>query len=198
MSLTTSTNSSRFITALTVSLCMLFIPPAVAVAGTMTMFDASPNDNIFGWVLSPDLIARGFTTDCQHPEQCEVHMVAPQGFQLLVPPQDVNIVSFQEPGFPGVSVLSDTIQFHFDAASGVVTFTSDDPNAPLPILPNALTIIEDGTVQLAATLTWINPTGESLVDQVFFQSDVEKVPEPATIGLLALGLAGLGFSRRKK
>jgi hypothetical protein len=47
------------------------------------------------------------------------------------------------------------------------------------------------------TMSSLTGTGNVFVDNVAF-TNVASVPEPASFALLSLGLAGLGFSRRKK
>ncbi|MBL8473119.1 MAG: PEP-CTERM sorting domain-containing protein [Rhodocyclaceae bacterium] len=80
-----------------------------------------------------------------------------------------------------------------------ISFYSDVEGGPPleSLIPTAATflgsMLEDGTLQDMSSLLGTLPEG--LVLRV--QSDTERVPEPASIALLAAGLAGLGFRKRK-
>lgn len=111
---------------------------------------------------------------------------------------------------PGGVVLSDTLVISFTGQAPVVgvnlnnmsvdlVFRSDTEGValtPLVTTVNGFNVIETGAFQNLDPL--IEGTVPSSGFSLSFRSNVERVPEPITISLVGLGLAGLGFSRRKK
>ena len=100
--------------------------------------------------------------------------------------------------------LSDTLEVTNDAAGNFVfTFLSDSETGGLTALPApAAMLVEDGTFLQAwrADWTFTDPT-LNFSDFIRIRSDNStdpRVPEPTILSLFGLGLAAVGWSRRRK
>ena len=180
--------------------CLVFLalstlPVLDAAAGTATMLDGDPD---LGWVLSPDVIARGSTASCQSAEVCTLNLYPPAG--ALGADYLARELQIMEPQPNPQFIVSDSIgiqnvfdnNFNFLYVS--VRFASDDTGNGLhPFRPGDDLIYEDGTVQFGRLIKWLGPGFNNVIaqDQIFFQSDV--APEPTSFVLLTVGLVGLGL-----
>lgn len=135
---------------------------------------------------------------------------------VLVPGQSqITFTSFNEAAsefFTGVSALpasfvsgtvvltepdgstSDTLSLIANGSGGVDVFFFSDPSVALPsqLSPRVLTLAETGKLQDVSSFF-----GPNISVQLGSDIDI-PLPEPATWSLMLLGVAGLGFSVRRR
>jgi hypothetical protein len=120
-------------------------------------------------------------------------------FEIRAP---ANAATFFVPDVSNLNILesdgtvSDTLQVIRDITAPVTfwRFNSDN-ETPLQLLPNARSIVEDGTAQTGFTIAYLD-ANLSVFDSDTIQFKSDPIPEPSSGVLAVIGLAMTGFMFR--
>jgi hypothetical protein len=172
-----------------VALCSLY-PESGACAGMITIDDLSDSLTV---VDTTGRITSSVCTTTIADESCFVNFSSPANtVSASGGPTSLNVRE------SALGAISDVVLFSFTSSGGMIEFHSDvEGGAVLDPVPGPF-VLETGTVQDAASVTWTLANGSTVVDTIAFISDVSEIPEPASVALLGMGLLSLALVCRKR
>jgi hypothetical protein len=170
--------------------CLL---PLASNAGTITFFDLTDTVTVLDTTGRSNLPAI-----CPAPEVCFGTLTAPNGaVAATIDVTGLNIL--EPPGSPNAGLVSDVLflsPLPTQPPTIQVSFSSDTEGLILDPIPGGR-IFEDGTIQTASTITWLNANGSiNTINTIRFQSDLEA-PEPSSFLMLPTLFAALGIWKHR-
>lgn len=158
----------------------------------------------------------GFNTVGPGTNMTYIHEPGIEGTSLLNPDLRVDFLRGATGslmfGYALNSSVSDPLYFAsisvFDAGGTALASTSQQGDFTITSPPFGLSSYPEGQISVSfagvaayATFDFTSQYGRYILDDfsgTFGSTERPSIPEPATLALFGLGLAGLGFSRRKK